>query len=160
MEEWLKTTVLGGSWPQVQERLLNVANPRGFRRRLFIGGGTTMARFRWMSVVGLGFVLTLSAWGQSTTDSSAQQDHKSKRGAAREIGSGAGTVGVGAARGAGDVAKGTGKGAVDLVTLHPVEAGGSIGKGAAHAGKDVTVGTVKGTGKVARGIGRGLKHLF
>jgi hypothetical protein len=69
-------------------------------------------------------------------------------------------VGVGAAKGAGDLAKGTGKGAADLVTLHPVNAGASIGKGAAHAGKDVTVGSVKGTGKVTKGVGRAFKHLF
>jgi hypothetical protein len=69
-------------------------------------------------------------------------------------------MGVGAAKGAGDVAKGTDKGAVDLVTLHPVDAGVSVGKGTASAGKDVTVGTVKGTGKMAKGVGRAFRHLF
>ena len=99
-------------------------------------------------------MLAISGWGQSSAD----QKHQS--GAAREIGSGAGTVGTGAAKGAADVAKGTGKGAASLVTLHPINAGVSLGKGAATAGKDVTVGTVKGTGKVAKGVGRVFTKLF
>ena len=118
-----------------------------------------MLRFRSLAIVGL-CSLALSGWGQPTADSNATKHRKSKPGAAREIGSGAGTAGVGAAKGAGDVAKGTGKGAADLVTLHPAKGGESIGKGAAHAGKDVTVGTVKGTGKVTEGVGRAFKHLF
>jgi hypothetical protein len=116
------------------------------RSKLLAGGGLCL--------------LALSSWGQSNADSIATQNQKSKPGAAREIGSGAGTVGVGAAKGAGDLAKGTGKGAADLVTLHPVAGGASIGKGAAHGGKDITVGTVKGTGKVTMGIGRAFKHVF
>ena len=98
-------------------------------------------RFRPLAVTGLGLVLALCTWGQSNADSKATQHDKPKPRAAKEIGSGAGTVGVGAAKGAGDIVKGTGKGAADLVTLHPVGAGASIGKGAAHAGKDVTVDT-------------------
>ena len=100
------------------------------------------------------FVLTVSAWGQP------EQQRRHQSGAAREIGAGAGTVGIGAAKGAGNIAKGAGKGAVDLVTLHPIDAGTSVGRGAAAAGKDVTVGTVKGTGKMSKGIGRACKHLF
>ena len=119
-----------------------------------------MLRFTPLAVVGLGLVLALSSWGQSNADSTLTQDHKSKPGAARQIGSGARTVGVGAAKSAGDIAKRTGKGAADLVTLHPVAAGASIAKGAAHAGKDVAVGSVKGTGKVTKGIGRAFKHRF
>ena len=113
-----------------------------------------MARFKLLGPIALGLVLAISGSGQSSAD------QKHQPGAAREIGSGAGTVGTGAAKGAGDVAKGTGKGAVNLVTLHPINAGVSIGKGAATAGKDVTVGTVKGTGKVAKGVGRAFTKLF
>ena len=50
----------------------------------------------------------------------------------------------------------TAKGAGDLITLHPVQAGASVGKGAVVAGKDVTVGTAKGTGKIAKGVGKAL----
>jgi len=46
------------------------------------------------------------------------------------------------------------------VTLHPIDAGTLVVKGAGSAGKDVTVGAVKGTGKVTRGIGRAFKKLF
>jgi hypothetical protein len=49
---------------------------------------------------------------------------------------------------------------VDLVTLHPINAASSIGKGAGAGGKDVAVGTVKGTGKIGRGIGKAFKKLF
>lgn len=81
-------------------------------------------------------------------------------GAARDVGSGAADIGKGTLKGAGSVAKGTGKGAVDLVTLHPVAAAGSVGKGAVGAGKDITVGTAKGTGKIARGVGKAVKHVL
>jgi hypothetical protein len=77
-----------------------------------------------------------------------------------DIGSGAGDIGKGTAAGAGNVAKGTGKGAVDLLTLHPLNAAGNVGKGAAVGGKDIGVGAAKGTGKVAKGVGRGIKHIF
>src|SRR5712692_10217579 len=123
-----------------------------------------MATFKTLGPISFGLVLALSAGGQSSPDQNptteSKQNQKREPGAAREIGAGAGAVGVGAAKGAGDVAKGTGKGAVDRVTLHPINAGVSIGKGAVSAGKDVTVGTAKGTGKVTRGIGRAFKHLF
>jgi hypothetical protein len=81
-------------------------------------------------------------------------------GAARDVGSGAADIGKGTLKGAGSVAKGTGKGAVDLVTLHPVTAAGSVGKGAVGAGKDITVGTAKGSGKIARGVGKAFKHVL
>lgn len=133
-----------------------------------------MLRFKLVGRTSLSFLLALAARGQSNTprvDSSGEPQErnspaesrpaqKHERGAGKEVGAGAGTVGVGAAKGAGDLAKGTGKGAVDLVTLHPINAAGSAGKGAATAGKDITVGTVKGTGKVGKGIGRAFKHLF
>lgn len=109
-----------------------------------------MLRSEMLCVASLSLILACDALGQS----------QAEPGVAREIGSGAGTVGVGAAKGAGEIAKGTGKAAADLVTLHPIDAGASIGKGAASAGKDVTAGTVRGTGKVAKGVGRAFKHLF
>jgi hypothetical protein len=120
-----------------------------------------MSTFKALS---LGFVLAFPAWCQSNTEQTSstgvREEQKHEPGAAREVGAGAGTVGIGAAKGAGDVAKGTAKGAADLVTLHPIDAGASLGKGAATAGKDVTVGTAKGAGKVTKGIGRAFKHLF
>jgi hypothetical protein len=124
----------------------------------------TTLRFSGFFVFSL--VLAMSAWGQaspdpdSTTDHKIAQEQKHEPGPCREIGNGAGTVGIGVAKGAGNLAKGTGKGAANLVTLHPVRAGASVGTGAAVAGKDVAVGTVKGSGKIAKGIGRGFKKLF
>jgi hypothetical protein len=111
--------------------------------------------------------MTAPVWAQSdrepetqTTEQRPVKEKKPSRGAAREIGSGAGNVGTGAAKGAGDLAKGTGKGAVSLVTLHPVDAAANVGRGAVGAGKDVGVGTVKGTGKMVKGVGKAVKHLF
>lgn len=77
-----------------------------------------------------------------------------------DIGSGSGDVGKGTAKGAGSAAKGVGKGAGDLVTLHPIDAAGDVGKGAVGAGKDVGVGAAKGTGKIAKGTGRGIGKVF
>src|ERR1700758_3194609 len=76
-----------------------------------------------------------------------------------DVGSGAGDIGKGTAKGTGAAAEGVGKGAGDLVTLHPVDAAGNVGKGAAVAGKDVGVGAAKGTGKIAKGTGRGIGKL-
>jgi hypothetical protein len=77
-----------------------------------------------------------------------------------QIASGAGDIGKGTAKGVGNVAKGTAKGAADLVTLHPINAAASVGKGAGRAGRNVGVGTVKGTGKIGKGIGKAFKKLF
>jgi len=77
-----------------------------------------------------------------------------------DVGKGAGDIGKGTAKGAGAAAKGVGKGAGDLVTLHPLDAAGNVGKGAAVAGKDVGVGAAKGTGKIAKGTGRGIGRIF
>jgi len=52
------------------------------------------------------------------------------------------------------------KGVVDLATLHPIDAGVSVGKGAATAGKDVIFGTVKGTAKITKGVGKAIKKIF
>jgi hypothetical protein len=77
-----------------------------------------------------------------------------------DVGSGAGDIGKGTARGTGAAAEGVGKGAGDLVTLHPIDAAGNVGKGAAITGKDVGVGAAKGTGKIAKGTGRGIGKIF
>lgn len=115
----------------------------------------------------VGLMLAVSASGQSgqaqspaTAGQNRAEEQKPEPGAGREIGRGAGAIGTGVAKGTGNLAKGTAKGAGDLVTLHPVQAGASVGKGAAVAGKDVTVGTVKGTGKIAKGVGKAFKKLF
>jgi hypothetical protein len=71
-----------------------------------------------------------------------------------------GTVACGTAKGAGNAAKGVGKGAVDLATLHPVNAAGAVGTGAAKAGKDVAVGSKKGVGKIGKAVGHALKKIF
>ncbi len=110
-----------------------------------------------MKYISLALTLAMAALAQSD-QSSPQLKHD--RGAGKEMGSGAGDIGKGAAKGVGNVAKGAGKGAVDLVTLHPINAATSVGKGAATGGKDIAVGTVKGTGKIGRGIGKAFKKLF
>jgi hypothetical protein len=114
-------------------------------------------------VAGVSAMQTQSTADQSSTN--AETGYKTKKvkkshSAAGEIGRGAGTAGFGVAKGAGSLAKGTAKGAADLATLHPIDAGSSLGKGAVGAGKDVTVGTAKGTGKVVKGVGKAFKHLF
>ncbi len=100
-------------------------------------------------------MLVVCAWPQSQAD-----NQKHDRGPGTEIGSGAGDIGKGAAKGAGNLAKGTGQGALDLVTLHPINAAASLGKGAVVGGKDVAVGAVKGTGKIGKGIGKAVEKLF
>ena len=113
-----------------------------------------------VSVVVLGF--GLSAVGQNPQTPAGQQAvaRPQGRSAGGDVGSGAGDIGKGTAKGAGAAGKGVGKGAVDVVTLHPLNAAGNVGKGAAYAGKDVGVGAVKGTGKIAKGTGRAIKHIF
>jgi hypothetical protein len=113
-------------------------------------------------------MLSLTTWGQSDTSrNSTAQHQKTKKekthtapSPGRQVANGTGNVAGGAGKGAGDLAKGGAKGAGDLVTLHPIDAGVSVGKGAAGAGKDVAVGTTKGTAKITKGIGRAIKHLF
>jgi hypothetical protein len=101
--------------------------------------------------------LVVCGWSQ---DADHAQKTEHRRGAGKEIGSGAGDIGKGTAKGAGHLAAGTGKGALDLVTLHPVNAAGALGKGAGAAGKDAGVGAVKGTGKIGKGLGKAIKHIF
>jgi hypothetical protein len=98
-----------------------------------------------------------AAANQSPTPSTPQTQGRSPGG---DIGSGSGDIGKGAGKGAGNLAKGTGKGAGDLVTLHPVNAAGAVGKGGASAGKDVGVGATKGTGKIVKGTGKAIKKVF
>lgn len=123
-----------------------------------------MGRFAGVvSVVVVGF--GLSAAGQTQTATAGQVPPPATvqpqgRSAGGDVGSGAGDIGKGMAKGVGAAAKGVGKGVVDLVTLHPLNAAGNVGKGAAYAGKDIGVGAVKGTGKIAKGTGRAIKHIF
>ena len=77
-----------------------------------------------------------------------------------EYGSGVGDAAKGTGKGVGSAAEGTGKGAGDLVTGHPLNAAGNVGKGAGVGAKDVGVGAAKGTGKVAKGTGKLLKKPF
>ena len=105
------------------------------------------------SAVLLGAVLATAAWGATST-------YHQRPGAAREIGNGAADIGMGTARGTGILAKDTAYGVGHLVTLHPVKATQSVGRGVGLGVKDVSVGAVKGTGKMGQGIGRGFKHIF
>lgn len=101
----------------------------------------------------LSFLLASCGWAQG-------DEQRTTPGPGRQIANGAGNIGIGAAKGAGDLAKGTAKAAGNLVTLHPIDAGVSISKGAGTATKDVAAGTVKGTGKISAGIGRAFKRIF
>jgi hypothetical protein len=86
--------------------------------------------------------------------------NKPQKGTAADVGSGVGTAAGGVARGAGSAAAGAGKGAVDLATLHPIDAGVAAGTGAVKAGKDVTTGSAKGAGKIGKGVGHALRKIF
>ena len=111
---------------------------------------------------------TVSARGQqaaatpvpATTAAHQPAPGKHGRSAAGDIGSGTGDIGKGVAKGAGSAAKGAGKGAVDLVTLHPIDAAGDVGKGAVGAGAHVAVGAGKGSAKIAKGTGKAIRKLF
>ena len=100
------------------------------------------------------------AYGQNQAGTTQPTVHKHGRSAGGDIGSGSADIGKGAGKGVGAAGKGAGKGAGDLVTLHPLNAAGDVGKGAASGGKHVAVGTAKGTGKIARGTGKGIKKVF
>ncbi len=109
---------------------------------------------------------TAPAWSQSNADRSTTTTqktvHTKKKGRSPggDIGSGSADIGKGAGKAAGNLAAGTGRGALDLVTLHPIDAAASVGKGAGSAGKNLAVGTTKGTGKIIKGTARGIKHIF
>jgi len=96
----------------------------------------------------------------SAQPADTSQPQSQQRSPGGDVGSGAGDIGKGTAKGTGAAAKGVGKGAGDLVTLHPLDAAGNVGKGAVVAGKDVGVGAAKGTGKIAKGSGRGIGKIF
>lgn len=123
------------------------------------------ANYRAISAILLGSALALSAWGQQPTpEQNTAYDRGASRssepGPGRQVANGAGNIGAGAARGAGHLALGAGRAAGNLVTLHPIDAAGSAGRGAVAAGKDVGAGTAKGGFKIGKGIGRALKKLF
>ncbi len=128
----------------------------------------TPALMPFIAFLSLAFVFRgQNAPGQNTqlplpadTAQPPAQTQPQQRSPGGDVGSGAGDVGKGTAKGAGAAAQGVGKGAGDLVTLHPVNAAGNVGKGAAVAGKDVSVGAAKGTGKIAKGTGRGIGRIF
>jgi hypothetical protein len=140
-------------------------------RHLTSVGMVAMRNFRQMLLIsGLAFGSLLAAQ-QNPSAPQPQQNaapaaaaNPQAPGAGHDVGSGAGDIGKGAGGAAGHVAEGTGKGAVDLVTLHPVNAAGAVGTGAAKGGKDLGVGTAKGTGKIVKGtgkgIGKGFKKIF
>jgi hypothetical protein len=122
-------------------------------------------RFGVVALLVFGLAVALPLRGQSSSDQTSTthtKAHAAKKGRSPggDVASGTGDIGKGAAKGAGNLAVGAGKGAVDLVTLHPVDAAASVGKGGVSAGKNVAVGTTKGTGKVVKGVGRGIKHIF
>jgi len=108
----------------------------------------------------LGLGIAVAAWSQPPATQQSAPPQKHTRGPGKEMASGAGAVGVGAAKGAGDLGKGTAKGAVDLATLHPIDGAASVGKGAVAAGKDVGVGAVKGTARITKGVAKGLKKIL
>ena len=107
-----------------------------------------------------GIAVAQTSTPTQTSDKAAQANAKERTSAKHDVGSGAGDIGKGTAKGVGSAAKGTGKAAGNLVTLHPVNAAGDLGKGAANTGKNVGVGVVKGTGKMLKGAGKAIKHLF
>jgi hypothetical protein len=126
---------------------------------------TILLRIRWnnreagMKIIQSSvFVLALAsaAWAQSGTGST----QKSHPGAAHDVATGTGDVATGPVKGAGELAKGTAGAAGDVLTLHPIDAGVSAGKGVGKGGKDVAVGAVKGTGKVVRGVGKTVKKIL
>lgn len=90
----------------------------------------------------------------------AYPETRKQVGATREIGRGAGSIATGAAKGTGEVAKGAGVGALDLVTLHPIDAGVSVGRGAVVGGADVAVGAVKGTAQITKGVGKAIRKIL
>lgn len=112
--------------------------------------------FRLFAVV---ILFAASAFAQST-DTGDSKSKAHNKGSKHDVRSGVGDIGKGAGKGALSAAKGTGKAAGDLVTLHPINAATDLGKGAVGAGKNVGVGTVKGTGKIIKGTGKAIKHLF
>ena len=119
-----------------------------------------MKRFTISVLCVIAMVFSVSAQSAPDSNQTTEPHSAHSPGPVREIGGGAGNVGVGAAKGAGHVAEGAAKGAGDIVTLHPIKGTTNVVKGAAQGGKDVTVGAAKGTGKIAKGIGKTFKKIF
>lgn len=125
-----------------------------------------LGEFVRFGVLALAAATAQSGYGQQQTmpqpeaATPATAQPRQGRSPGGDIGSGSGDIGKGVGKGAGSAAKGAGKGAADLVTLHPVNAAGAVGKGAAGAGKHVAVGAGKGSGKILKGTGRGIKKIF
>jgi hypothetical protein len=117
-----------------------------------------MCRMNRLLLLTIGFAGIMAAQTSPSTQEPA--DAPAHTSAKHDVGSGAGDIGKGTAKGVGSAAKGTGKTAADLVTLHPINAATDLGKGAASTGKNVGVGAVKGTGKILRGTGKAIGHLF
>ncbi len=90
-----------------------------------------------------------STVAQTDQQSSKVQTSPKKKGHSPggDVARGTGDIAKGAAGAAGHAAAGVGKGAVDLVTLHPIDAAGDVGKGAVYAGKDAGVGSRQGNGQ-------------
>ncbi|MDP9171824.1 MAG: hypothetical protein M3N54_14505 [Acidobacteriota bacterium] len=114
------------------------------------------------ALLAVSFALVSLSLGQTPQDDQPARTEKAakRKGAAAEVGSGVGAAAGGVAGGAASAATGVGKGAVDLVTLHPIDAGVAVGTGAAKAGKDVAVGSVKGAGRIGRGVGHALRKIL
>src|SRR3954451_4290143 len=84
-----------------------------------------------MKILFLPAILCLAGIGVAQTTGSSETK-SSGPSAKQDLGSAAGDSGKGAAKGAGSAAKGTAKAAVDLVTLHPINAATGLGKGAVN----------------------------
>jgi hypothetical protein len=113
-----------------------------------------------IALLTLAFAISTQSVPAQNTQTSPAPSQTQPHSPGGDVGTGAGDVGKGTAKGTGAAAKGVGKGAGDLVTLHPINAAGNVGKGAGVAGKDVGVGAAKGTGKIAKGTGRGIGKIF
>ncbi len=121
--------------------------------------------FMMICCLALVLAFALPGFGQSNADQEStssqkgDQGRKNNNGPGHEMGQGGIDIGRGAARGSLDLGKGVVGGAGNLVTGHPIDAGVSVGKGAAGFGKNVGVGVVKGTYKIGKGIGGEFKKL-
>lgn len=123
------------------------------------------SQFIFFSLAAFIGVFAVPGIGQSNTQqestsspkSDARKEKSSKPG--KEIGRGGEDIGKGAAKGSVDLGTGVAGGAGDLVTGHPIDAGTSVGKGAAGFGKNAGVGAAKGTYKISKGIGGLFKKL-
>ncbi len=106
-------------------------------------------------------LLSFGRQSAPSENTSVQPAHKGKKStsAGKEVANGGKDIGKGAGKGAVSMAKGTAGAAGDLVTLHPIDAGASLGKGVGGLGKDLGVGTAKGTGKIGKGTAKGVGKL-